>query len=272
MFEKEFEDVIDYFFSFMLSKENRKFFLEKNNINVNTNYMSLKKASLFLKENENFLIKYSDIIKFSKDYWKPTNKKLHLNNLKSGLLKGHNWHGSMPSFLHLSLQNKVRECSNGDISINELLEIGKDIMKQEYFIVATHDLCETYIIENIQNVIPPIANKSVSDFIFNDIPYDLKNSLVPNGWTFKEAKNNVEKFAFSLFENGDSARLRKQAENSINNWGVNRFYIILNDVERWLQEPEIVLNEIIIKVKKLKEPIQVKVEDIEFLCQIIFIE
>ena len=90
---------------------------------------------------------------FYRSNWKSCPKDLHITNLKSGNLNGHSWHGSMPSMMHLSMQNKVRDCIEGKFDLNRLIEIGSDIMKHEYFMVAAHDLLESEIIKQFDDTI-----------------------------------------------------------------------------------------------------------------------
>jgi hypothetical protein len=207
-----------------------------------------------------------------RENWSPSDKKGYIAQLKSGLLKGHNWHGAMPSFLHLSFQEKVRSVCAGKIDLKDYLEMSRDIGKQEFFIVITHDLCESHIIASFNDVIPSIANKSVSDFILNGMPYDLKNSGLPNGWNWNNAKKNPLNFAKSLYEGADTERLRKQAENSINDWGLNRFYVILKNVDDWLTKPEKILENVATQCKNLKRPLQFKIDGLTINCQVIFVD
>ena len=272
MFEKKYDDLIEYFFRFMISKDWRLIFLAKLNITTKTRNLSMKNAAEALKKDENFVITLNQIRDFARLNWTPTNMSLHTKSLSSGLLKGHNWHGAMPSFLHLSFQKKVREYCLGNLTLDEYLNIGNDIAKQEFYIVVTHDLCESKIISEFKDSIPSIANKGVTDFVFRNIPYDLKNSGLPNGWTMKEAVKNPLKLAKSLYEGADTERFRKQAENSINDWGVNRFYVIVNDLEQWLKCPEKLLEKIVKKSKDLKNPLKFNMDGVTILCQMVFID
>ena len=271
MFENGKEDILEYCFRFMISKEMRLKFLQENNINVTTRSLSAKNAAAVLREKKGFEINLKDITKFTREKHLEPDTNRYIRDLKSGLLEGHNWHGAMPSFLHLSFQNKVREYCSGSLSINEYLTVGNDIAKQEFFIVVTHDLCENHVIKKFSDVIPSIAKKSVSDFIFREIPYDLKNSGVPTNWTMKDAKKNPKEFVRSLYLGADTERLRKQAQNSINNWGLNRFYVIVEDISRWLKEPEKLLKEIREKSEKLEEPISFQIEGLSILAHVIFL-
>lgn len=173
--------------------------------------------------------------------WNPCDFGRHIDHLKSGLLKGHNWHGARPSMLHLSIQDRVRECCDGRISLEEFLELGSDIMKHEYFMVASHDICETAIIRDIPSVIPPIGNKSVTDFIYGGIPYDLKITSHPDEWKHLAGKMTLEEkksLAFELYKGADSDRMRKMAEGCRHNWGLNRMYYLVSDQDKWLSDPE----------------------------------
>lgn len=185
--------------------------------------------------------------------WRPSNKELHIHILKSGKLLGHSWHKTRPSTLHLSIQEKVR-CIENENEIDSYLEEGKDIFKQEYFIVAQHDLCESTIIEHFEKeVIPPNKKKSITDFIYNNIPYDLKVTTFPSEWT--KATDNLsptdkETLAKDLYGKADSERIRKQAESTKHNWGLNRLYVVIQDPDRWMTCPEKLLDELIQKIAK----------------------
>ncbi len=272
MFEKGKEDIIEYCFRFMISKDMRLLFLDEHNIIISTKSLSAQKAAALLRNKKEFTITLDQVRDFSRRNWNPTNIKQHIKSLTSGLLKGHNWHGAMPSFLHLSFQNKVREYCAGKISLKEYIEIGTDIARQEFYIVVTHDLCESQVTLSFSDAIPSIANRSVSDFIFKEMPYDLKNSGIPNGWTLKEARKDPLKFAKSLYEGADKERLRKQAEKSINDWGLNRFYVIVDDLEQWINDPEKLLDKIIKECKKLDKPLRFHIDGLTILCHIVFID
>ncbi len=177
----------------------------------------------------------------------------------------------MPSMLHLSLQNKVRECIDGKIEMEKLISIGADIIKHEYFMVATHDICETTIINNFSTTIPPIGAKSISDFIFNNIPYDLKNTNPINGITKDEIKLNKKSVIEELLKGADISRIREQAKKTINNWGLNRFYVIVNNQNRWLDEPELIMKELIEECRILNKPIEINLDGIVINTQIISI-
>ena len=177
----------------------------------------------------------------------------------------------MPSMLHLSLQNKVREHIDGKLKLEELITIGADIMKHEYFMVAVHDLCETMIIENFPSTIPPVGSKSISDFIFEKMPYDLKITNYFGGQTREYVNKNKQAVAEQLLAGADIQRIREQAKKTINNWGLNRFYFLVEDQDRWIKDPEGVLSELINEVKKLKAPFVVKIDGIEIKVQLIAI-
>jgi len=170
---KNVNDLVGFCLRHMSSKELIHQLYDKYSIvyRISDSYEKLVNR---LNEKDYEKINETIITKYFRDNWRPTTTKLHIENLKSGLLYGHNWHGAMPSMLHLSLQNKVREHIDGKLKLEELITIGSDIMKHEYFMVAVHDLCETMIIENFPSTIPPVGSKSISDFIFEKMPYDLK--------------------------------------------------------------------------------------------------
>lgn len=223
----------------------------------------------YQSENTTLTLKY--IRDFFRSNWKPSPQNLHISNLKSNQLVGHSWHGAMPSMLHLSMQNKVRDHIDGKLSLNDLIIVGSDIMKHEYFMVCVHDLCETMIIQEFPNTIPPIGKKSISDFIFNDIPYDLKITNYFPGHTRQTVNANKIDIVQHLLAGADILRIREQAKKTLNNWGLNRFYVLVEDQDRWIKEPETLLEELKNEVKKIGTPIKVKIDDITILAQLIAI-
>lgn len=194
-----------------------------------------------------------------------------INILQSGTLVNHNWHGAKPSILHLSLQNKVRDCIAGILPIEELIDIGADIMKHEFFMTAIHDLCESTIITRLDFVLPSIRSKSISDFIFKNIPFDLKITNYFEGHNIESVNLNKEDIARSLLLGADTSRIRKQAENTLNGWGSNRFYLLVYDQNRWLSEPQSVLEQFINEAKHLDEPFEINLKGNLILTHLIAI-
>lgn len=267
---KNVNDLVGFCLRHMSSKELIHQLYDKYSIvyRISDSYEKLVNR---LNEKDYEKINETIITKYFRDNWRPTTTKLHIENLKSGLLYGHNWHGAMPSMLHLSLQNKVREHIDGKLKLEELITIGADIMKHEYFMVAVHDLCETMIIENFPSTIPPVGSKSISDFIFEKMPYDLKITNYFGGQTREYVNKNKQAVAEQLLAGADIQRIREQAKKTINNWGLNRFYFLVEDQDRWIKDPEGVLSELINEVKKLKAPFVVKIDGIEIKVQLIAI-
>jgi hypothetical protein len=265
------KDLIKYCIRHMSSKELIHKLYTDNTIKY-AKSDSYKKLAERIDDEKSPELDLEKFIQFFRVKWIPSPIDLHLKNLKSGSLQGHDWHGAMPSMLHLSMQGKVRDCINGKINLEELINIGSDIMKHEYFIVATHDLLETSIIETFDEVIPSIGKKSISDFVFKGIPYDLKNTNYFNNWTRESVNRAKKKVAEDLIKGADIARIRKQAEGSINGWGLNRFYVMVEDQDLWFKEPEVILKMVLNEIKKLGEPFDIKIEDgITFKAQVVAI-
>ena len=196
--------------------------------------------------------------------WQPSPLDYHFYNLTSGALTGHSWHGAMPSSLHLSMQDKVRNYIENQFALEGLINIGADIIKHEYFMVATHDILETTIIQKFESSIPPAARKSISDFIFMNIPYDLKVSTFPATW--KGNRSNLTEqeqcdLIVELFSGADSDRIRKDAEKAINHWGLNRFYVIIENQERWLENPQQLQSAFVEKVSQINNHLNIKIEE-----------
>ena len=231
-------DLVSHCIEFMSNKDDIISLLASKGVRYPAN-PSFKKLALAY-ENQPDSISVDEIRSLFRSKWTPCNYDRHIKHLESGLLKGHNWHGARPSMLHLSLQDRVRECCDGRLSLEEYLSLGTDIVKHEYFMVASHDICETSIIQEFDSVIPPIGNKSVTDFVFDGIPYDLKITSHPDNWKNKAGRMTVEEkrtLTFELYEGADSERMRKMAEGCKHNWGLNRMYYIVNDQDKWLEDP-----------------------------------
>jgi len=244
-----------------------KFFNKKNIVYKRSD--SFEKLANRVSIKDNILI--TEICNYFRESWQPCSSDFHIKNLKSGLLRGHDWHGAIPSMLHLSMQDRVRDCISGKITLENLLQIGTDIMKHEYFMVAAHDLCETTIITRFEDCIPPVGNKSISDFIFRGTPYDLKNTNPILGYGKKQIKNNKKGVIESLMKGADVSRIREQAKKTINNWGLNRFYFIVEDQERWMSDPQSILDELIFECNKLGDPLEIKIAGISIQTQLIAI-
>ena len=208
------------------------------------------------------------ICKLYRDNWLQQNTEdmtnLHISNLQSNKLKGHNWHKTSPSMLHRGMQDRVRECSAGEINLDKLIEIGADIMRQEYYIVATHDIIESSIIRKIDTVIPPIGGtKSITDFVIGGYPMDLKVSHYTGEFISKAGNMTKEDkmlFAKTLYDGADSERQRKQAEKALHNWGLNRLYVLVKDTEEWFSNPMSIVKRVL---NQLRDPdiLSVKIEE-----------
>lgn len=232
------QDLISHCIEFMSNKDDIKTLFDEKGIRYPSN-ATFKKLALAYESQPDSL-SLNDVRSMFRDKWTPCNLERHIAHLESGLLDGHNWHGARPSMLHLSIQDRVRECCEGAISLEEFLSIGSDIVKHEYFMVASHDICETSIIQEFPSVIPPIGSKSVTDFIFDEVPYDLKITSHPDEWKALAGRMSVDEkkaLAFELYEGADSERMRKMAEGCKHNWGLNRMYYIVNDQNKWLDDP-----------------------------------
>ena len=263
------KDLVAYYIENMASREFIEALFLKYDIRYRKSYNYKKCKEKFLESGVD--IDDSDFTKMCREWWQPSPIDYHKQNLSSGILSGHSWHKAMPSMLHYSLQEKVRECISRTSSIEDLLNIARDIMKHEYFMVATHDICESLIIRDISNTLPPTRKKSVSDFIFNGVPYDLKVSTYPEGWhnTPCKSADDISELAQKLAMGADTLRIRKQAKESYNGWGGNRSYIVVADQDRWINDTDTLLEEIMNKVASLGNPISVAVGDETILVQMV---
>ena len=232
-------DLIAHCIGFMSNKNAIKELFNRKNIPYPKG-ATYKKLVQAYEDNPDSL-NLDDIRDLFRNKWVPCNLDRHIAHLQSGALNNHSWHGARPSMLHLSIQDKVRECCDGTIGLDKYLSMGLDIVKHEYFMVATHDICETSIIHAFPSVIPPIGSKSLSDFVFDGIPYDLKLTTHPDSWkpfAGKMTLGQKKQLAFELYEGADSERMRKAAEKCKHNWGLNRMYYVVNDQDKWLRDPQ----------------------------------
>ncbi|MDP8235145.1 MAG: hypothetical protein P9M08_02050 [Candidatus Erginobacter occultus] len=271
MFEPGNEDILEYCFGFMISKEQRLEFLQRSGIDVKTSSLSCRKAARRLREAPGFTITVGQAREFMREKWTAPDIGMYIETLESGRLCGHDWHGAMPSFLHRSFQQKARAFCSGEIGIDEYLDTGMDIVRHELFIILTHDLCEAHIIKSFPDVIPSIANRGVTDFIFNGLPFDLKASGLPAGWTLGRARETPLEFAISLYSGADTERLRSQAAKSINDWGLNRFYVIATDPDAWLREPRTLLDQLASECGKVAPPMSFEIDGLNIACKLVFI-
>ena len=203
--------------------------------------------------------------------WKPTDTNALVSALKSGKLRGHDWHGARPSSLHLSLQEKVRESVAGKRSLDDVIVIGADIMRHEYFMVAQHDLVESTIIARYGDVIPPIGSKSITDFVFRKVPVDLKVTVYPEGWKGRAGSltdDQKREVAAELYRSADTDRMRKQAEGARHSWGLNRMCVLVKDQDRWFTEPEKLLADLMDRLDAAGEPLSVEVNGFKTECYV----
>lgn len=239
------KDLIEHCIQFMADKEDIKKLFDKNGIQI----PSKDTYKVLAEEAGNCeTLHIEDIRSMLRDQWMEKRKSFRMNdllaNLKSGELEGHDWHKTRPSSLHLSIQDMVRNCFDEKFSLSDYLSKGMDIIKHEYFMTAIHDICEVLIVRGFSDVIPPTRKKSVSDFVFDGIPYDLKVTTIksnPEKWKQKAGRMTLDdkkQLAQELYDRADSKRMRKDAEQCRHNWGLNRMFYVVGDQDKWLKDPE----------------------------------
>ncbi len=262
------KDLAKFCIRHMMSKDVVREFFEINNLKFSASF-SYEKLANFYDDKAPLDFRIDSVRNFLRHKWNSENIAFHLRNLQSEKLTGHSWHNAAPSRLHLSFQDKVRNFINDKSDLEQLIQIGSDVMKHEYFMVAAHDLCESTIIAQFEDTIPPLRAKSIADFVFKGIPYDLKNTNYFRGWDKNSANKNPKKLAVELFEGADPQRLRKQAQKSLNGWGLNRFYVLVENQERWLKEPQGILNELTEKCKTLGKPTEYQFGEFQIYLQLV---
>ena len=259
--------VIAYYIENMASKEFIEALFNQYGLRYRKSYSYRKYKDTYIESEVN--INMDEFAGMCRNLWISAPIDYHKVNLSSGALIGHSWHRAMPSMLHHSLQDKVRECISTTAPLDNLLEVGRDIMKHEYFMVATHDICESLIIRDIPTCLPPTRKKSISDFIFRGIPYDLKVSTYPEGFSLCHSQEEEIALVQSLVGGADNLRIRQEAVDALNGWGDNRFYILVADQDRWIRNTEGLLVEIMDKVSLLGEPLNVEVGNESILVQLV---
>lgn len=269
MFEAGKEDIVKYCLLSMLTTDQ---LLEAS---VSMGYSGPKsgsKATLIEKiaADQKSVVTLDRLRAFCIERWAAPPVAVHLDNLKGGKLSGHGWFEAMPSNLHLSLQNRARRIGQDGFTLEDFLAVAGGIAKHEYYIVAVADLCEDLIVRRFAGI-PPLITRGVSDFILNEIPYDLKNTKVPDDSSIDLVAANPAAFVLKMLEGADTERLRKQAKDSLNNWANNRFYIVVENEAVWERDPEGALAKLAESLKTLGPPIKVDVGGVAIFSQVIVI-
>lgn len=200
--------------------------------------------------------------------WVRPNASIHLANLQSGKLNGFSWHDLAPSRMHLGLQGHVRRVAAGELTLDQFLALGADVIRKEYVMVALADLTEVTLVERC-GATPPLRAKSVSDVVLGGVPFDVKNGSIPSGWTAAGIKQNPGKFASAMIAGADSERIRKQASSAFNSWANNRLFVNTEVEGRWLTEPEVVLDDLALAVSQLGDPFEILVEENPVLVHVV---
>jgi hypothetical protein len=213
-------------------------------------------------------IPFATLHDFCLSRWTRPNAAVHIQNLKSGKLTGFSWHDLAPSRMHLGLQGHVRRVAAGEITLDDFLELGADVIRKEYVMVAIADLTEVTLVERC-GATPPIRAKSVADVIIRGLPFDVKNGSIPNGWTATAIRKDPAKFAAAMIAGADSERIRKEASTAYNAWANNRIFVNTEREERWLSEPERVLDELAAAAAALKDPYEIVVDGNPVLVHVI---
>ena len=231
-------DLIAHCIEFMSDKDVIVSLLREHGFSVDNSLSYEKLAQAY--ETMPDALTVDDICATFRNHWAPSDIEGHVAVLQSGLLDRHDWHGAFPSNLHLSLQNRVREYFSETITWEKYMEIGTDILRHECFMLAIHDICETSIIQSFPSVIPPIRSKSLSDFVFDGVPYDLKLTTHKDPWKPFAGHMSLEQkkeLAIALNKGADSKRIRPAAAKCRNNWGMSRMFYVVNDQDKWLKDP-----------------------------------
>ncbi len=231
-------DLISHCIQFMSNKDVIKTLFDEKGIRYRVNSTYIELAQAYASQPDALSI--DDIRTLFRGKWSPCDIEGHYSILKSGALNSHSWCGTRPSMLHLSIQDLVRKCTAGSISLEKFLSRGSEILKHEYFMVAVHDICETSIIKQFPSVIPPIGYRSITDYIFNDTPYDLKVTTHLEEWKPLAGRMTVEDkkgLALAFFKKADSERKRRMSKGCKNNWGLTRMFYVVGDQNKWLDDP-----------------------------------
>ena len=123
-------ELIAHCIEFMSSKDIIVPFLKENGLPASDSMSYKRLASLISPSQQDISIDM--ITQLLRENWESSDIVAHMENLRSGKITGHNWHGARPSMLHLSIQDRVRECCDGIISLDDYLRIGGDIIRERY--------------------------------------------------------------------------------------------------------------------------------------------
>lgn len=99
----------------------------------------------------------------------------------------------------------------------------------------------------------------------------MKVSTYPEGWNKQPCQSNEDKINLvkNLVGGADSLRVRREAEGALNGWGDNRFYIVVANQDKWIYETGALLDDIMLKVLSLGDPLEVKIGEETILVHLV---
>lgn len=237
MIESKNKELINFFLTFMASKNDLIDLLNDNNVSGFSKSFTIPKLIDFLESNEEFTLNKKNITKFARNKFLP-----HLYNIdfqkqiiKSGKLKDHSWHQAAPSRLHLTIQRWVRLFLSGEMTFEDYMKRIKNVAKQEIYILVGANITEYLIVNADETIIPNLKKMGISDVIINNLPYDVKNTHNPKTLPYNLRKEPM-KCQEWLFDSGDLQRDLKTAQRAPLYYGYNRIYVIIDPVEKWETE------------------------------------
>jgi hypothetical protein len=148
---------------------------------------------------------------------------------------------------------------------------GRDILAHEYFIVAVADLTEARFVEH-HGATPSIISRGVADLVYRDLPFDVKNTAIPTGWSADAIERNPAAFAASMLQGADPGRHRSPADHpDLNGWGFNRIFVVTADENRWLRDIDGLLEELGDQIAHLGAPLIVPFGERRAHCHVLLI-
>lgn len=83
-------------------------------------------------------------------------------------------------------------------------------------------------------------------------------------------KDEKIQLAYELYQGADSERMRKQAEDCKNNWGLNRMYFLVADQSKRDVNPKVLIGYLLDEIKKSENRFEITVHG--YKIQICFAE
>lgn len=243
MFEKKNEKFLDYFFSFMLGKDEIQEFCDHLGIKYKKSETISETARKVRRSGKLVTLEKAREWARKTYFSKARDIEPQIELLRSRKLENHSWHGARPGSLHQTIQRWIRkELLDDPANFFPVLEKRmEELGRHEVFIVLASNILEHTIIE-AEGVTPNLRYHGLSDFAIGDLPYDEKDTKLPRGFAkdhgtrqaaVDKLKSDPGALLEWLYDNQGRRRIRKDAKEAPPEYAYNRFCIIIDPPSLW---------------------------------------